>query len=207
MGSFEWMELQTLTSDIAHARGRLATARKNKDIRRARTLEEEIAAAEGRREHLLAHITTNLVGAPPGALATQGIEGAEPEQSVADMVDAVHCEPEEERQPLELVDPVVASGEPPPAVTAPTDSAEGGNIVWEQLTPNDIERARNELGVRRAELLARHAEELKGLDADQSQIETLEQAIAAFATKFNLAPAADIVQLDDQRGLRHQGRG
>lgn len=57
-------------------------------------------------------------------------------------------------------------------------------MAWNQLTPSDIERAKHELGVRRAEMLARHAEELKGLEGDQAQLEALEQAISAFAEKF-----------------------
>ena len=55
MSSFEWMELQTLTSDITAARSRLAAARSRKDHRVIRVLEEEIAAAEARRARLLAH--------------------------------------------------------------------------------------------------------------------------------------------------------
>lgn len=75
-------------------------------------------------------------------------------------------------------------------------------MPWDQLTPSDIERAKHELGVRRAEMLARHAEELKALEGDQAQIETLEQAIAAFAQKF---AQPGVVKLDDERELR-QGR-
>ena len=78
--------------------------------------------------------------------------------------------------------------------------------MWDQLTPNDIERAKNEIEERRAEMLARHAEELKGLDADQSQLETLEQAIASFLRKFNLpSPESAVVKLDEARELRQQG--
>jgi hypothetical protein len=57
--------------------------------------------------------------------------------------------------------------------------------VWDQLKPSDIERVKNELGTRRTEMLARHAEELKELDAEQSQLETLEQAIEMFLRKAN----------------------
>ena len=55
--------------------------------------------------------------------------------------------------------------------------------MWDQLKPSDIERVKNELGTRRAEMLARHAEELKELEAEQSQLETLEQAIQMFLHK------------------------
>jgi hypothetical protein len=86
-------------------------------------------------------------------------------------------------------------------------SSEGGPNVWDQLTPTDIDRAKRELGVRRAEMLARHADELKALEAEQGQIDVLEQAIASFVTKFT-APAsgeAAVVKLDQERELRQQG--
>jgi hypothetical protein len=56
--------------------------------------------------------------------------------------------------------------------------------MWEQLTPADIERARHRLALMRAETLIRHAEELKSLDTDRTQIETFEQIAAAFAQKY-----------------------
>ena len=57
-----------------------------------------------------------------------------------------------------------------------------------------------QLDIRRSETLARHAEELKALEADQAQIDTLSQAIDAFMRKFN-APADDgsVVRLDEKR--------
>jgi hypothetical protein len=83
--------------------------------------------------------------------------------------------------------------------------------VWDQLTPGDIENAKNELGARRAELLARHAEELRALDGDQTQLDTLAEAIELFARKFKLpsqteAPNAAVVTLEEERELRLQGR-
>ena len=89
--------------------------------------------------------------------------------------------------------------------------------MWDQLKPSDIERVKNELGARREEMLARHAEELKGLDAEQSQLETLEQAIDMFLQKVNQpAAAGTVVELrqrieswvparNPSRELRHAG--
>jgi hypothetical protein len=71
--------------------------------------------------------------------------------------------------------------------------------VWDQLTPGDLERAKNELVTRRAETLARHAEELRGLEAEQNQLETLEQAIEMFLQKMK--GASTVVE------LRQQGNG
>ncbi len=62
--------------------------------------------------------------------------------------------------------------------------------MWDQLTPDDLERARSELGTRRSEMPERHAAELKGLDADQTQLEALEQAIGAFVRKFTQSAAS-----------------
>ena len=83
--------------------------------------------------------------------------------------------------------------------------------MWDQLTPGDIENAKNELAGRRAEMLARHAEELKSLDGDQAQLDTLVEAIELFARKFKLpaqtdAPNAAVVALEEERELRLQGR-
>lgn len=62
--------------------------------------------------------------------------------------------------------------------------------MWDQLKPSDIERVKNELGTRREEMLARHAEELKALDAEQNQLDTLEQAIEMFLQKANRSAGA-----------------
>jgi DNA repair ATPase RecN len=79
----------------------------------------------------------------------------------------------------------------------------------DQLTPDHLDQAKRELARRRAEILARHAEELKALEADQGEIDTLDEAIAAFTRKFSLRPeaAAEIVQLNQERGLRMHAPG
>ena len=74
--------------------------------------------------------------------------------------------------------------------------------MWDQLKPSDIERAKQDLVTRRAEMLARHAEELRGLDADQTQLDALEQAITAFLQKFSAQAGAGVVKLDAERELR-----
>lgn len=210
MGSFEWMELQTITSDISASRTRLSAARANKDNRLARMLEEEIAAAEKRRVELLAHITTHLADVPEGAARGAAMEASDPGRAAPagdEKFEGKFNETEGEQPPLELVDRIVGTGTPLPASAPNPDSLEGGITVWDQLTPGDIERARNELDSRRAEMLARHAEELKTLDADQSQLDGLEQAIDGFLRRFNLASQAGaVVQLGDERESRAQSR-
>jgi len=52
--------------------------------------------------------------------------------------------------------------------------------MWDNLSPADIERAKEQLTLQRDAILKRHAEELSILDADQNEIETLDQLIAAF---------------------------
>ena len=77
--------------------------------------------------------------------------------------------------------------------------------MWDQLTPGDIERAKRDLGTKRADMLARHAEELRALDAEQSEVDGLEQAIALFFRKFS-GPAreGEVVKLDEKREQRLQ---
>lgn len=208
MGSFEWMELQTLASDITTARSRLAAARSKKDHRIARVLEEEIAAAEARRARLLAHITTHLAGVPEPASGPETTEGADARRVAAPVGEPLRDEDDANEPSREFVDRTLGDGAALPAAAPKAASAEGGIIVWDRLTPGDIGRAKDQIDVRRAEMLARHAEELTGLDGDQTQLDSLERAIDAFVRKFNPAsPEGEIVTLGDERSLRMQGRG
>ena len=205
MSSFEWMELQTLTSDIAGARSRLADARSRRDNRLARVLETEIAAAEQRRAGLLAYITTHLASVPP-----QDADGDQPAAGLDEVSE--RSAPEPEAEPVQPDDfsshgnesQTVTEDAAVPAPVPAAASAEGGATVWDQLTSGDLERAKGELGRRRDEMLARHAEELKALDADQSQLDTLEQAIDAFVRKFKAPGPAAVVTLEAERELRMQ---
>jgi hypothetical protein len=286
MSSFEWVELETLTSDIEAARSRLAEARKRNNQGAVGRLEVEITRAEKRRSDLLAHISTSVASEPdppPRARETAGsrqaaaaaealqeeadaaqppgdtagdpepdplpeaVDGANARQAAASAAEALQDEvdaaqppgdtagdpepdplPEEKdganssqasasaaealpgeadgEQPLpDRVDRIVAGGAASTAAALRADGIGGGSIMWDQLKPSDIERAKSELGDRRAEMLARHAEELKGLDVDQNQLETLERAIASFLQKFNASsPDSAVVKLDEERELRQQ---
>src|ERR1051326_7035385 len=56
--------------------------------------------------------------------------------------------------------------------------------MWEQLNRTDIEHARQKLLELRNLTLRRHEEELKQLDADESELETLERLLAVVTTKY-----------------------
>jgi hypothetical protein len=47
-----------------------------------------------------------------------------------------------------------------------------------------LEAVKQRLKSQREEMLRRHAEELRALESDQAETETLDQLIGAFATKF-----------------------
>ena len=92
--------------------------------------------------------------------------------------------------------------------SAKTDSVAERIVVWDQLTPSDIQRAQNELSVRRAEVLVRHTEDLRELDAEQDQLETLEHAIDALLSKINRSsPATSAVKIDQGGQLHRSGGG
>src|SRR6266851_2281727 len=137
MGSFEWMELQTLTSDINTSRSRLAQARSSKDHRLIRLLEAEIAAAEARRDRLLAHITTHLADdtEPAADIATRkdaDLVAAAPTGEKPAGDDDAGAGPSREL--------VASPGETGAASAAPARAAggvKGGSVVWDQLTPSD----------------------------------------------------------------------
>ena len=123
---------------------------------------------------------------------------AEPQSAGPQPAEPQSAEAQQE-EPSEVPERVVAAERPAPPAAATQTNAEGDMSVWDKLNASDIERAKQELVTRRAEMLARHAEELRGLDADQTELDTLEQAIGAFLDKFN---KSSIVKLDEQRELR-----
>lgn len=52
--------------------------------------------------------------------------------------------------------------------------------MWEQITKADLERAKTQLSLKRAETLRRHAEEIAELDAQLQDIERFDGIVAAF---------------------------
>ena len=68
--------------------------------------------------------------------------------------------------------------------------------MWEQITKADIQRARTELALKRAETLRRHAEEIAGLDAQRQDIERFEGVVAAFFDEYMTAENASAVEED-----------
>ena len=62
--------------------------------------------------------------------------------------------------------------------------------MW-TLTPANMRSAKDELMQRRIATEARHADELKAIDAQLAEITAIEQAIDAFARKYKVAVLAD----------------
>ncbi len=195
MGSSDWFELETLSDEIAHSRSRLAAARKTKNHGLVKLLQREIAEAEQRRARLVGHITTQLGSADTVRHSPQPapwVQADTAEKAQMEEASARHYRTE----PVAMVVEADVAPSPP----APrSDKTEGVTEVWDQLSRFDIERLKRELGSRRAEILSRHAEELKGLEADQAEIDTFEQAIDAFARKFKLAGADVVVPFETAR--------
>ena len=71
--------------------------------------------------------------------------------------------------------------------------------MWDKVSAADLERVKRVLSSRRSELLARHAEELKALEAEEAEIDGIERAIASFTQKFKLSPTAEVVPFDAER--------
>ena len=62
--------------------------------------------------------------------------------------------------------------------------------MWEQLTPKDIQYARERLAALRTETLSRHAEEIKRLDFEQAEIEAFERLAESFAQRHMTSAAS-----------------
>jgi len=228
MALSDWTELENLSGEIADSQGRLAAARSTQNHGLVKLLERQITEAEKWRDRLLSQITARLTTSPGTAArrreaAAVAEEQPKPAEAVVLSVEPAVEMASIEMAPTELAMPlpaavaaIDAASLEPAAVAAPdaispepapsADTLEGVAAVWDQLTRADVERVKRELGVRRAELLSRHAEELRALDAAQTEIDTLEQTIDAFARKFNIAGGEVVVPFEGDRNPRGQVR-
>ena len=66
--------------------------------------------------------------------------------------------------------------------------------MWTELTRADIERVKQQLQTRRSDMLARHATELAALDAEETELTVLEEAIDSLVLKFGIG-GAEVVTL------------
>jgi len=62
--------------------------------------------------------------------------------------------------------------------------------MWNEVSHAELEAAKQQLNSQREEMLRRHAEELKALEGDQAEIETLHKLIDTFVVKFKPPPPA-----------------
>src|SRR5438876_5043779 len=190
MGSSDWFELETLNGEIAHSQTRLSAARKTQNHGLVKLLQREIAEAEKWRSRLLGHITTRLGSPDPAQQAAHAepwnvqadnaeeVQAENAEEVQADKAEEVQAEnAEAEQHGSESVAEAPQTGAALPDPAARTATIEGDATLWDQLSRTDLERLKRELGSRRAEILARHVEELKDLEADQIEIDAFELAI------------------------------
>jgi hypothetical protein len=69
--------------------------------------------------------------------------------------------------------------------------------MWEQLTPVDIQCAREHVAAMRTATLSRHAEEIKRLDFEQAEIEAFDRRAETFAQRY-MNSAASQPSKEDQ---------
>jgi hypothetical protein len=195
MSKFEWMELETLNGEIAHSQKRLDAARSVQDHRLVRLLQQEITETTERRDRLLSQITVGL-DASTAPTMRRDRHSTRRERAKPEKIEESSTEPA-----ADIAATDTAASEPAPVA----DTMEGVAAVWDRLTTADIERAKRGLAGRRFEMLARHAEELKALEAEQAEIDTVERAIDAFARKFKTVSGAEVVPFETERSAQTQG--
>ena len=57
MSTFDWVELETLSTEVAHLQSRLDAARDTRNLGLVQLLERELADSEKKRDQVLADIT------------------------------------------------------------------------------------------------------------------------------------------------------
>jgi hypothetical protein len=65
MSKLEWVELETLSTELAHLQSRIEAARSARNYGKVRLLDREMAEVSERRSRVLAEITNGLTDGPP----------------------------------------------------------------------------------------------------------------------------------------------
>ena len=200
MGSFDWIELDTLTREIEHSQSRLDAARATNNHGLVTLLQREIAEKSERGSRVLLDITKAL-----GISARMKRHSGPVRPAQRQATDAEHAsnEYQGEGHRAEHGEPGTTEGIRPPEPLQQTVVKGGVADMWNQVTAADIELARRAVAKRRSEMLARHGEELRALDIEQSEIDAVEKAINAFAQKFKTG-GADVVPFDLERTVHSQ---
>jgi len=187
MSKFEWVELETLSAEVAHLQSRIDAARVTKNYGLVQLLEREIAAATERRTRVLADITKGLSNALPIGRQPKGIP-----------VSAQQPEQPDQKQKIDIENETTLANNAPSANPRVTTGTTGDLIMWDKVTADDLESVKRGVATRRAEMLARHAGELKALETEQAEIDAVEKAVAVFTQKFKLT-SAEVVPLGKER--------
>src|SRR5580765_3505812 len=140
MGSFEWMEVETLSSEITALESRLEAAKTRHNYGLVKVIKEQITAAHQRRARYLAHISTSVAESlDPSAPVEASTEAklrkeliAEPDQPSGELADLDTPEVQEE-----VVEPDQPDAEPadPVAQAAPEELAEPDQAGAEPAEP------------------------------------------------------------------------
>ena len=82
-----------------------------------------------------------------------------------------------------------------PASGAYQNGEDAKPVLWDEVTPLDLERARAALAARREEMLVRQAAELQELDQEKAQVAGLADAVAVFMRRYAsvAGPSAEAV--------------
>ena len=85
MGTFEWLELENVSGEIANSQSRLTAARSTQNHGLVRLLERKLAEAGERRARLLFDITAKLTGSPSASVYADDPIVAEVQEKAAEL--------------------------------------------------------------------------------------------------------------------------
>jgi hypothetical protein len=168
-----------------------------------------VAASEWAELDTLTHALTDLRARQEGAKSVGSDEVVERIEQEAALM-------EERRDQLlaQLAKVVTHTGEPNENKAAADHvEAAGDNVddetqrlerprsMWDKLTQADVQRAKDEINLRRTEMLEKHTAELRELDAERAEVDAVEHAVGVFMRKFGSAMARGEVVPFDSRQL------
>jgi hypothetical protein len=76
--------------------------------------------------------------------------------------------------------------------------------MWDKISRADLDVAKEQLRTRREELARRHAEELKGLEQDQAELEALDHLIGSMAEKLGIHRSIQNAPIGSETDLKRR---
>src|SRR5947207_14284781 len=104
----------------------------------------------------------------------------------------------DEKQEIDIKNETNLANNAPSINPGVTTDTTGDLTMWDKVTADDLERVKRGVATRRAEMLSRHAGELKALETEQAELDAGEKALELYTQKVQM-PSAEVGHVGTER--------